>query len=246
MDSIKKTAHDFNEQDSEKYRSTDERVIHQGPFLHYRNIIQDISSSFNRKITVLDLGCGTGRYFHCLKNVEKLVGIDTSSHMLKKAQNPINNDIIEIEKTELLCGDIFDIQFPVHSFDFIFSIGVFGEFSPINSDLCNKLYTLLKPYGILFITTVDVYSRIQYFDERNPYWQKLLLRKSFRFLPKKLKKYVNEKLGAFYVTKKEFEDKFKASDFSKIEISAYEHPKGLGWQGTHLDCIAVKGSPQKC
>ena len=243
---MKKTAYDFNEQASEKYRSVDELVIHQDPFLHYRNIIQDISSSLNHKITVLDLGCGTGRYFHCLKNVEKLVGIDTSSHMLEKASNPVNKDIMEIEKIELLYGDIFDIQTPAHSFDFIFSIGVFGEFSPINSDLCNKLYDLLKPYGILFITTVDVHSRIQYFDTKNPYWQKLLLRKSFRFLPKKLKKYVNKKLCAFYVTKKELEDIFKASAFSKIEISLYEHPKGLGWQGIHHNCIAIKGSPQKC
>ena len=245
IDSMKKTAYVFNEQDSEKYRNADERIIHQNPFLHYRNIIQDISSSFNHKITVLDLGCGTGRYFHCLKNVEKLVGIDTSPHMLKKAHNPVNKEFIEIEKIELLCGDIFDIQIPDLHFDFIYAIGVFGEFSPLSQALCSRLYELLKPYGILFLTTVDVHSRIQYLDESNPYWQKLLLGKFFWLFPKKLKKYINKKLGAYYITKEELENIWIASAFPKFEISLYKHPKGLGWEGIHHDCTAVKESLQK-
>ena len=36
-------------------------------------------------LRVLDLGCGTGRYFHCLNNISCLVGIDISPDMLEVA-----------------------------------------------------------------------------------------------------------------------------------------------------------------
>ena len=45
-----------------------------------------LCAGFERPISVLDLGCGTGRYFPALSHVRELVGIDASESMLERAR----------------------------------------------------------------------------------------------------------------------------------------------------------------
>jgi len=56
-----------------RYRSDDELEVRTENHRRLARILGDLSSSFGRGISVLDAGCGTGRYFHCVKGVERLV-----------------------------------------------------------------------------------------------------------------------------------------------------------------------------
>lgn len=230
----------YNEKHSKEYRRGDELAIQYASHKHYCNLLQDISISFNYKISVLDVGCGTGRYFHCLKNAKHLLGIDISLHMLKQAFNPVKKEDLDVENIELLCGDILDINISNQSFDFIYSIGVLGEYSPFNLYLCNKLFELIKPYGKLFINIVDIHSRIQRIWKERPNLKRRILNKAFPFLPSEIKKYLNNKLSSFYMRKKEIEKILIESNFAKYRISRYEHPTKSRWQGAHYDCLAFK------
>src|SRR5437867_2451402 len=95
-----------------KYRQDDEIEVTTENHRHYSHILRGISSSFARPITVLDVGCGTGRYFHCLKNVEQLVGIDVSPDMLRAAESPVRESEITAEEIQLICENIFLASFP--------------------------------------------------------------------------------------------------------------------------------------
>src|SRR5437868_160758 len=59
-----------------RYRSDDEIEVTSANHRRLESILTLISSSFRHPIRALDVGCGTGRYFHCLRNTERLVGMD--------------------------------------------------------------------------------------------------------------------------------------------------------------------------
>ena len=55
----------------------------------YKCDLEKACLSFHKKIDVLNMGCGTERYFHYLKKVSKLVGLDKSKDMLQQAKHHI-------------------------------------------------------------------------------------------------------------------------------------------------------------
>jgi ubiquinone/menaquinone biosynthesis C-methylase UbiE len=67
-----------------QYREADQQAKDTDAHAGKCAIVRALSESFGREIDVLDLGCGTGRYFHCVKNVRSLVGVDPSAHMLEQ------------------------------------------------------------------------------------------------------------------------------------------------------------------
>src|SRR5207244_6969892 len=71
-----------------QYRKDDEIEVTSAHHQRIHGILRDVSRSFDRPIRVLEAGCGTGRYFHCLENVEQLVGLDLSPEMLESARDP--------------------------------------------------------------------------------------------------------------------------------------------------------------
>src|SRR3954453_15481500 len=83
-----------------KYREDDEIEVKTENHQHLERTLGEISSSFGRPIVVLDAGCGTGRYFHCIRNVQRLVGIDVSPDMLKAAESPVRASQIDTSDIE--------------------------------------------------------------------------------------------------------------------------------------------------
>jgi SAM-dependent methyltransferase len=238
MDYRKETLNIFDRSASKQYREKDEHLVGHGSRQHYCEIVSKLSGGFGKKISVLDLGCGTGRYFHCLRNVKRLVGIDISAHMLELARDPVKSKQLDIEDIELRCGDIYSLELPDQSFDLIYSIGVVGEYSPINNILLDKFSRLLAPKGRLFFTVVDVYSRFQLPENKQVSLTRRVLRKFFPMLPPLAKKYLNRTLSSFYMTDRELTTLLSKSQFATFDVSRFEHPSG--WQGTHLDCLAEK------
>jgi SAM-dependent methyltransferase len=98
---------------------------------HLHGILREISTSFGQPISVLDAGCGTGRYFHCLENVALLVGMDLSPEMLAAARHPVRRDSVAARRVQLLCQNICRACFPAGTFDFVYSLGMFGNGCPV-------------------------------------------------------------------------------------------------------------------
>jgi len=229
----------FDARRSSAYRQADEAALARGrAAAHYSEVIRKLSLAFDRKIDVLDVGCGTGRFFHSLANVRRLVGIDTSAQMLEQARDPVRKEQLDTETIELMCGDVFSLTGSNGAFDLIYSIGVLGEFAPIDAPLLEKLAVLLKPDGVLFITAVDTHSRMRMRVGGRVTLLRRALSRIFPHLPRSLRAMLNRHLSPCYVTREQLEAMFAASTFPTHSIRPYAH--GQGWKGTHFQCIAYK------
>lgn len=144
---------------AEHYRRVgDKKAIQSAGFQTYKYHLRRICEGFAHKIDVLDLACGTGRYFGCLRNVRRLIGIDLSFNMLLQAIEPIGCNKMDVQIIGLIAANIHDagtIFSNSHKFDFIYSIGAFAEYTELTVDDLNCVYELLRPNGKIFITTVN-------------------------------------------------------------------------------------------
>jgi SAM-dependent methyltransferase len=226
--------HSYGEM-ANKYRSDDEIEV-TSP--HHRRLaarLADISASFNRPISVLDVGCGTGRFFHCLKNVDRLIGMDISPEMLDGAKQPVNAAKITVRNIQLIQGNLFFATFAPQSFDFIYSFGMFGHGCPVTPEACDKLHSWLAPDGQLYFDTVDIAGL--------PWWErsrKLVRRSVYSRLPRKLKETLDRRENDtpfFGMAKPELEDILKSSQFSSFAVVSKVCESPL-WQGRHLECHA--------
>jgi len=230
----------FSAEHARRYRQHEEIAMHFGSRRHYCNLLLRISQSFDSRISVLDVGCGTGRYFHCLRNVHLLIGLDISMDMLNQARNPIYSDQIDIDQVSLICSDAHSIPFIPNSIDFIYSIGALGEYTHIDAALLGNLHSILAPGGRLFVTMVSITSRIQTREHKQTGLAIRILRRAFPYLPHFIQSSINRLLGSHYLTRSQLEKLLCNSPFKRWEITEYSHPKGSGWQGTHFDCLAQK------
>lgn len=75
--------------------------------------------------TVLDIGCGTGRYgIECVKRgAKRVVGIDFAPSMINFSRE-IAKQMNVADKCEFICGDFLTYQFE-ESFDIILALGFF-------------------------------------------------------------------------------------------------------------------------
>lgn len=222
------------------YRDQDDVALTKaGSKRHYCEVLERLTRSFDRKIDVLDAGCGTGRYFQCLRNVRRLVGVDISEHMIAEARNPVARDRLDAESIELHVGDVSSLKLEPASFDFICSLGVLGEFAPVDAALLDTFASLLKDGGILFFTAVDTHSRTAVSD-RNTTLLRRATRKLFPYFPLSVRAALNKRLAPHYLSRNELAERLDASPFASFEIASYEHPPG-GWAGVHFDTTAYRG-----
>jgi ubiquinone/menaquinone biosynthesis C-methylase UbiE len=220
-----------------RYRCDDEIEVTTEHHRHLKSLLYRMSSSFGRPISALDVGCGTGRYFHCVKNVQRLDGIDISQEMLKIAESPVRQEEVSIGSIALKCGNIHLESFPPESFDLIYSIGMFGNGCPVTVDLCNKFYDWLAPGGKLFFDAVDLATL--------PLSRRI--RRKIRagvypLLPRRWKGILNKRearLPFFGLNKKDLEGIMRASRFSDYSVASCVCRSPL-WQGVHLECGASK------
>ncbi len=114
----------------------------------------DACERFDRPIDILDLGCGTGRYFWGLRRVKSLVGIDASTAMLAEARRPLHGERLNAVPIALVEGDLITHAFPQDSFDLGYSIGVLAEHVPLDAAVVSRVRGWLRPGGRFAFTTV--------------------------------------------------------------------------------------------
>ena len=229
-------------QAAERYRCDDEIEVTTDHHRHLKSVLYRMSSSFGRSISTLDAGCGTGRHLHCLRNVQRLAGIDISQEMLKIAESPVRQQEVSIGTIELKCGNIHLEHFPPGSFDLIYSIGMFGNGCPVTVDLCNKFYEWLAPGGKLFfdavaLATLPISRRIR----------RKIRTGVYPFLPKRWKRILDKRearMPFFGLNKNDLENIMRASRFSQFAVSSRVCRSPL-WKGVHLECSASKSAVVK-
>jgi SAM-dependent methyltransferase len=211
-----------------------------GSYRHYGAILEQLCSSFGRPIVALDLGCGTGRHFNLLNNVERLVAIDLSEHMVDQAHNPIFADKITVKTIEYLVGDVYSAALRESTFDLIYCIGVVGEYVPADAAFLRRLHSLLRPGGIAFFTVTDARSRISVPENARPSFVRRALRKGFPLLPPLVRELVNRYFSPSYTTPARMERLLRASPSTRHSLVPYVHTSG--WRGTNLDCTIWRGN----
>ena len=141
-----------------RYREHDDRLRGGELVTRFSNWLRDVCERFTPPIDALDLGCGTGRYFHALRGVKRLVGIDVSAPMLERARTPVDAASVAIGAVELLHGDFLQHAFASGEFDLVYSIGVLAEHSPFDDAVAGRVCTWLKPGGRFAFTSVHPLS----------------------------------------------------------------------------------------
>jgi SAM-dependent methyltransferase len=137
-----------------RYRAHDDNFEQSEPCRRFAEWLQLVCATFSGPIDVLDLGCGTGRYFWALRRVRELVGVDASPAMLAEARNPCHADRISARSVTLIEGDLFGLEFDAGRFDLVYSIGVLAEHVPFNATIVDLVCRWLRPGGRFAFTTV--------------------------------------------------------------------------------------------
>jgi SAM-dependent methyltransferase len=220
-----------------RYREDDEIEVTTQNHRHYCQMLREITTSFDHPISVLDVGCGTGRYFHCLQNVDALTGLDISPEMLKAAESPVRQWEISARQVRLICANAHLASFSSGSFDFIYSLGMFGHGCPVTPDICENFHDWLRPNGRLLFNVVDlatlpIKTRIR-----------RMARKLVEpILPSSVRQALaarRERLPFFGMTRADLTTVMKRSSFSGFDIERHICRSPL-WRGVQQECLAVR------
>ena len=221
-----------------QYRIDDEIEARTENHLRLGGNLRRICRSFPQPIRVLELGCGTGRYFHWLDNTELLVGTDISAEMLKQAEHPVHETEVSARKIRLMQGNLYELSFAPSSFDFIYSLGVFGYGAALTAELCARIAGWLAPGGRLYFDAI----------EKREMGRKHEIKRSVKsavvpFLPGSVKQKLAEREAAavpiFNHTRAEIETVMEAAGFNDFALSSNTCHSPL-WTGMHLECSARK------
>lgn len=222
---------------AQRYRIDDEVEVRSENHHRIGGNLRRICRSFPYRIRVLEIGCGTGRYFHWLDQVQLLVGTDLSEEMLKHARNPACAHEVTAAEIRLIPGNLYDLSFDAGCFDFIYCLGVFGYGAALTPELCRDLHRWLTRAGRMYFDAIEVPP--QSAKDRLKEWIKATVVPQ---LPYPLQQSVRARksgVPVFRHTRAELERVMAAAGFSDFAISS-NHCHSPLWSGVHLECVARK------
>ena len=222
---------------AETYRRDDEIEVQTENHRRLGGNLRRICRSFGRPIRVLEMGCGTGRYFHWLEEVELLVGADISSEMLKRAANPVCAAEITAHEIQLVQGNLYELSWPAGSFDFIYSLGVFGHGAELTPALCTKFQRWLTPGGALYFDAIEELVWTRY--ER---LKKSVKKSLYPLLPSRLEARLQARntTPLFCHTQAMVAERMEAAGFREFTLSSNRCNSPLWSGGVHLECVGRK------
>jgi len=139
---------------ADRYRAHDETLGAHAPSMALAAWLGRVCADCGSDLTVIDLGCGTGRYFWTLRNVQTLVGVDASRAMLAHARRPYAADRVTVGSTLLVEADLRRCAFIPSRADLVYAIGVLAEHVPLTGALVDTVAEWLRPGGRFAFTTV--------------------------------------------------------------------------------------------
>ncbi len=122
--------------DAEKLAKADESE----EYIQYKEFFSDLITPDTNK-SLMDFGCGTGRYLEIFKKFKIVYLVDVSKHNLKIASEKAQKLKIS---TRVLRRSLSFLPVKV---DYFFSAGVFGYFYQFDSKVLDKIYSLLNKDG---------------------------------------------------------------------------------------------------
>ena len=224
-------------QQSAKYRRDDEIEVTTEHHRHLRKTLESLSNSFKHPIRVLDAGCGTGRYFHCLRNAEELVGLDLCPEMLKAARTPVCPEEVSARHVELVCANIFDASFPPGRFDLIYSLGMFALGCRFTVEICNRFHDWLAPGGKLFFNVTDR-AGLSWLARGKRSVRGVV----YKFLTAERQRAWDARANHVTVcelTLAELRKLMRRTSFRRFQVTSRPCQSPL-WKGSHLECLAYK------
>lgn len=137
----------YTAEQAKKYRECDEKpddtVKHFGENVAW---LCEENHGLNERMNVLDLGCGTGRYFCSVPKGDVLIGVDPSRYMLEEAKNPAGK-----RGALALVEDDIEGYKPFGYFDFVYSVGVLAEHIPLTIEILDRVHGWLC-FGAFYFT----------------------------------------------------------------------------------------------
>lgn len=224
-----------------RYRIDDEIEARSENHRRIGGNLRRICRSFPQRIRVLEIGCGTGRYFHWLENVSLLVGTDLSEEMLKHARNPIQAGEITAGEIRLMQGNIYEMTFGPHTFDFIYCMGVFGYGASLTPELARSIHAWLAPGGRFYFDAIEVPPETR--KDRVKNWIK---RNVVPFCPRPLQRRLLKPKGGVPVirhNREMVEGVMEGAGFIDFALSS-NHCHSPLWPGVHLECLARRGAAE--
>ena len=137
-----------------RYRAHDDEFESSEPCRRFADWLGQVCDMFAPPIDILDLGCGTGRYFWSLRGVGDLVGVDASPAMLAEARHPYKAEHISARTVTLVECELDACEFPDARFDLVYSIGVLAEHVALDELIVARVRRWLKTGGRVAFTTV--------------------------------------------------------------------------------------------
>ena len=158
-------------------------------FITFFDIFEEIS--VNRRLKILDIGCGTGAYDRMLANINhEVIGIDYSEYVVLKAVEKSKG-----ENIQYLISAVPYLPFKDSSFDIIVCIGVL-QYVKNERAVISEIARVLKNEGILILITLNSLSireflkkLLNFFLHRDKYKEEINER---RYNPFKLKRMLKD------------------------------------------------------
>jgi ubiquinone/menaquinone biosynthesis C-methylase UbiE len=223
---------------ADQYRRDDEIEARSENHQRLGGNLRRMCRSFSRPVRVLEMGCGTGRYFHWLENTELLVGTDISAEMLRQAKTPVHAAEVTAAEIRLIRGNLYEMNFEPGSFDIIYSLGVFGYGAAITEALCAKLESWLAPGGRLYFDALERRDSGRVHELKQSVKSAVL-----PLMPGSIRQRVEarrrEAVPVFNHTRAQIEELMTAAGFADFVISSNTCHSPL-WTGMHLECSARK------
>jgi len=209
----------YNASYARMYRKRDDTGRQETSHRDLGKFVDELTRHLQAKALVLDLGCGTGRYFHCIRRPVHLVGLDLSPEMLREAQHPVDAERLA-HHVPLVCGSLFAAPFKGHCFDAIYCIGILGHHIQLEEQVLQHVYGLLKPGG-LFGFTADAAD-----SPRATSWRHELAQRLRPMVPKRLRPWLDTRLHEFRVQEDELEQLLQGSPFQESKWWRRYSPTG--------------------
>jgi len=221
----------YGEDYAARYSEADRAAaVDNAVFVRLSSWLAALCAGFDRPISVLDLGCGTGRYFPALSQARELVGIDASESMLERARAAAASHTAAT--VTLIRGDLETCRFEPGRFDLVYAVGVLAEHAPLTENLVSRVFTWLAPGGAFGFTAVHPES----FSVPQS-WKRRIGRRAMALASGPVRERLRSRwlAGGLYADESSVTDVLKGGGFRVEALDLLA--------GVHLHCLAVGRKP---